>query len=263
MQFEIDVMLDYQLAEPADVLLQVEVAQMADQRLLGDRLTVTSEEPLAPVMGGDGIGQRTWARGAGVFHATYSAIVEVDRPRLDLVGLAQDRPGALPADAIAYLMPSRYIESERFESFVRSRFGDLDGGAKIAAMLDWTAREMAYVSGTSSGTTTAMMSFVQREGVCRDYAHLFAAFARAAGIPARLVSAYAPGVTPPDFHAVVEVWLSGSWHLVDPTGMAHSDEIVRVCVGRDATDIAFMTVFGIAEFRAQSVAVRRIDVANS
>jgi hypothetical protein len=49
MQFEIDVMLDYQLAEPADVLLQIEVAQMADQRLIGDLLTISSPEPLRPV----------------------------------------------------------------------------------------------------------------------------------------------------------------------------------------------------------------------
>ena len=69
--------------------------------------------------------------------------------------------------------------------------------------------------------------------------------------------AYAPGVTPPDFHAVVEVWLGGSWHLVDATGMAQADEIVRIGVGRDATDIAFMTVFGSATMFEQRVTVTR------
>jgi transglutaminase-like putative cysteine protease len=81
--------------------------------------------------------------------------------------------------------------------------------------------------------------------------------ARAASIPARLVSAYAPGVDPPDFHAVVEVWLEGSWHLIDATGMARPEEIVRIGVGRDATDIAFMTVFGSAELYDQQVEVKR------
>lgn len=258
MIFEIDVMLDYFLAEPADVLLQIEVAQMSDQRLIKDLLTVSAPEPMTPVMGEEAIGQRTWVRGEGAFRAAYTATVEIDRPRLALTDLAAAPPRALPGAVIPYLMPSRYIESERFESFVRSRFGNVEGGAKIEAILDWMARQMAYVAGTSQGDTTAMATFVQREGVCRDYAHLTAAFARAAGIPARLVSAYAPNVMPQDFHAVVEVWLSDGWHLVDATGMAKPEEIVRVAVGRDATDIAFMTIHGVAQMNDQKVIVRRI-----
>ena len=83
--------------------------------------------------------------------------------------------------------------------------------------------------------------------MCRDYAHLLVALARAGGIPARCVSAYAPGVDPPDFHAVAELWLDGDWRLVDATRMATCGDIARVCVGRDATDIAFMTVFGAGD----------------
>ena len=47
------------------------------------------------------------------------------------------------------------------------------------------------------------------------------------------------------------------WHLVDATGMASCGDIARVVVGRDATDIAFMTVFGGATCYRQSVSVRR------
>ena len=42
----------------------------------------------------------------------------------------------------------------------------------------------------------------------RDYAHLLVTMARAAAIPARFVSCFAPGVDPPDFHAVAEVFLA-------------------------------------------------------
>jgi transglutaminase-like putative cysteine protease len=257
MQFEIDVMLDYQLADPADILLQIEVAQMADQRLIGDLLTVTSPEPLRPVAGSDGIGQRTWARGDGIFHVNYSAIVEIERatPAIETLTAAPAR--LLPAEAVPYLLSSRFIDADAFNPFVESRFGHIDGGAKIAAMLEWIADEMAYVPGASHGSTSATDTFVHRQGVCRDYAHLLAGFARAAGVPARLVSAYAPDVSPPDFHAVVELWLSDGWRLVDPTGMAKPDEIIRLAVGQDATDIAFMSIFGQAEMKAQSVSVSR------
>ncbi len=257
MRFEIDVVLDYDLPEPHDVLLQIEVAQMADQRLIEDRLTVASPEKLRPVSGGESIGQRTWAAASGRFLAHYTARVDIDRPVVAIDRLAASDPRALPALVVPYLLPSRYCQSEKFESFVHGEFSGLSGGAKILAMQDWIARHVAYVSGASTADTTAADSFVQRQGVCRDFAHLLASFARAATIPARIVSAYAPDVTPPDFHAVVEVWLEEAWHLIDATGMAKADEIIRIAVGRDATDIAFMTVFGTAQFRDQRVTVTR------
>ena len=74
-----------------------------------------------------------------------------------------------------------------------------------------------------------------------------------------MVSAYGWGVDPPDFHALVEVWLGGAWQMVDPSCLADPEGVVRICVGRDATDIAFMTSFGFAHLRAQSVEVRRLD----
>ena len=258
MQLEIDVMLDYQFAEAADVLLQIEVAQMADQRLIGDRLTVSSPEKLRPVAGEESIGQRTWAVGQGAFHAVYSALVDIERPVIALDDLEAADPRDLPALVLPYVMPSRYVEADRFEPFVESRFGEMNGGQKILSMLDWLTREMAYVPGSSDADTGAMATFVQRQGVCRDYAHLLIAMARAARIPARMVSAYAPDVTPQDFHAVVEIWLSDGWHLVDPTGMAQPGEIARIATGRDATDIAFMTIFGTADMMAQSVSVKRV-----
>lgn len=58
---------------------------------------------------------------------------------------------------------------------------------------------------------------------------------------------------PPDFHAVVEVFLDGAWHLIDPTGMARADNMALIAVGRDAVDIAFMTTNSFAELQRQNV----------
>jgi transglutaminase-like putative cysteine protease len=127
-----------------------------------------------------------------------------------------------------------------------------------AALADWVQANLAYDGSATDARTGALETFAERRGVCRDFAHLLVALARAAEIPARCVAAYAPGVDPPDFHAVAELWLDGAWRLVDATGMARADEIARVCVGRDATDIAFMTVFGTAWLSEQRVQVTRI-----
>ena len=257
MRIEIDVLLDYNIPEQHDVLLQIEAAAMPDQKIITSSLTVTSPDPLRAVPGDDDIGQRTWANGVGQFRVEYSATVETERPLISFETLGEDAPRGMPAHVTPYLMPSRFCESDEFSSFVAREFGDLWGGKKVIAMRDWINRNVNYVIGSSIGSTTAGATFIRREGVCRDFAQLLATFARAANIPARLVGAYAPGVDPPDFHAVVEVWLDGDWHLLDATAMATQDEIVRIVVGRDATDIAFMTVFGSAMLFNQTVNVRR------
>jgi transglutaminase-like putative cysteine protease len=254
---DIDVRLDYSLPKPAHVLLQIEAAAMADQCLLENDLRIGSPHPLGAVEGEETIGQRSWARAEGRFVVDYRAKVQIDRAHVDIAPLKVCAPGELPGLVIPYLLPSRYCESHEFENFVERTFGRIEGGAKVIAMRDWIADNIDYVRGVSTEETTAAHSFVKRQGVCRDFAHLLASFARAATIPARLVSAYAPDVEPPDFHALVEVWLEDSWHLVDATGMADPGEVVRIGVGRDATDIAFMTVFGMAEMQEQTVRVTR------
>ena len=259
MRLSIEVELDYHFAEATEVLLAIEVAQLPDQALIEDRLTVSGSGPLRPIGAEDGIGRRTWMRAEGPCRATYRATLDVDRPAVGICGLTASTLPDLPAEVVPYLWPSRYCEADRFEAFVEKTFGALEGGAKVEAMAEWIRREVDYALGSSDVTTTAVDAFLSRRGVCRDFAHLLASFARAAGIPARLVSAYALGLKPPDFHAVVEVWLGGGWHLVDATGLAAAENLARICVGRDATDIAFMTIFGIGEMRAQSVQVRRLD----
>jgi len=110
-----------------------------------------------------------------------------------------------------------------------------------------------YRIGSTIATTTAREVFMQRAGVCRDFAHLSVTFCRALNIPARLVSGYATfAEPPPDFHAVFEAYLSGRWVMFDPTGMSPLDQIVRLAHGRDAKDVAFATIFGPARMVAMS-----------
>ncbi len=258
-RYRIDAQLDYEFAEPADVLLAMEVIDGGDQLLVEDLLTVDGSGPLTPVPGEESLGRRTWLQASGSFRAHYHAVVDVTRVPPDLDALGITPHSQLPALVVSYLFPSRYCESDRFEQFVAREFGDVQGGAKARAMADWIYDHVDYVSGSSDGTTTAGDSFIKRQGVCRDFAHMLIAFARAAGIPARMVSAYAWRLDPPDFHAVVELWLEGAWHLVDPTRLAPIDGLVRIAVGRDATDISFMTIFGAAEMIAQSVTIEQVD----
>jgi len=259
MRLSIDALLDYTLAAPADLLFALEVAQLPDQVLIADQLTVTGADSLRPMPGGDGVGQRTWASAAGRIIVHYTATVDVDRIPADLAGHAADKLHDLPAPVVQYLFPSRYCEADRFATMVLREFGELAGGAKVLAMASWIQNHLEYVPGASDANTTAADTYLSRRGVCRDFAHLLTAMARAGGIPARMVGAYAWQLQPQDFHALTEVWLDGAWHLVDATGLAGTEGIVRIAAGRDATDISFLTIFGQAQLNAQQVQVERLD----
>lgn len=263
MRLGIEADLDYAFASPTAVLLALEVAQSDGQTLVTDCLTVVGSPPLRPIPGECGIGQRTWAFADGRFAARYTATVDIARPVPDWPRLQAVPPQDVPGDVVPFLWPSRYCQSDRLCPFVGRTFGTSGGGAKISAMADWIADKLDYVPGSSDATTTAVDSFVARQGVCRDYAHLMVSFARAADIPARMVSGYALGVDPPDFHAVAELWLAdggvGGWHLIDATAMTAADSFARIAVGRDATDISFMTSFGTAALNLQKVRVTRFS----
>lgn len=259
MRLSINAFLDYTLTAPADLLFALEVAQMHDQMLVTDKLIVGGVEPLRPIIGDESLGRRTWTYGEGRITAHYTATVDIERPPAVLEGLGAARLRDLPPLVVPYLFPSRYCEADRFETAVRREFGDTEGGDKVQAMADWIRRHLDYVPGSSDVNTTAADTYVSHRGVCRDFAHLLIAMARAAGIPARMVGAYAWQLDPPDFHAVVEVWLEKRWHLVDPTGLAPTEGIVRIAVGRDATDVSFLTVFGQAQFNDQQVRVELVE----
>jgi len=259
MKLEISASLNYRLSEPVDLMLQIEAANGHGQRVLETSLDVGAPEFVARVPAADGICEPIWLRAEGSLRAEYRALVEIDRPDTDFRALAAVPLHRLPAEAIPYLNESRYCPSNKFHAFVERRFGDHEGGAKIGRMRDWIESRFTYVSGSSDSETGALDSFVERRGVCRDYAHVMIALARAAHIPARMASAYALRVAPQDFHAVAEVYLDGDWHLVDATGMASASEMARICVGRDAADISFLTAYRDIAFVSQSVKVKRVE----
>lgn len=254
MRLSIDVTMEYQLEDPM-VFLAIEAAETDGQTLLSQQLDVQNAT-LSWVDGEEGLGQRVWACvDADVMRLHYQALVQITRPHPALEGLPATPRHALPGSVISFLRPSRFCQSDMFTQFVDRQFGYLDGGDKIAAIRDWVADQMAYVPGSSHAGTTVLDTFAAREGVCRDYTHMVCALARAADIPARYAAVYGLGVTPPDFHAVAQVWLDGEWHLVDATRMCTPEDLVVIAVGRDACDIAFMETGAFASLISQEVSV--------
>ncbi len=171
---------------------------------------------------------------AGMLVVDYTATVS---------GRAAPAPVTL-ADTITYLRPSRYAESDSLAPTARSEFVGLEGIALLDAVRNWVSYRLAYVTGASLPTDGAERTLLARRGVCRDFAHLVVALLRAMDVPARVVSVYAPGLSPMDFHAVVEAYVAGKWYVLDATGLAPRQSMLRITTGRDAADTAWLTSHG-------------------
>ena len=257
MTFQIEARLKYRFDRSCEVLLLLEAAGGADQQVRFESLRF--DPPVAVTRLDDPLTgeRRAVITAEGDLEIHYEATVDV-LPRGSGLGAGRIAPvRELPGEALRYLRPSRYCPSDRFESFVAREFGSLHSAGQVTAVLAWINGHVDYRAGVSDVETTALDTFVDRAGVCRDFTHLAISLCRAAGVPARAVSAYAWNLQPPDMHAVMEVYVGDQWRLVDPTGLAPVDGLVRVATGLDAADIAFMTIFGRGEHVRQSFAIAR------
>jgi transglutaminase-like putative cysteine protease len=227
---------------PATALLQAAVADPVAEQLtvLSGGRPIEAEEFVA-----EGARVHRLLLGEGDTTITYSASVEDGgAPRK-----------VTPDEWAVAVRPSRYCPSDQLEGFATTEFDrELPRADLVAAVADWVHRRLVYTSGASRPVDTAVDTLLAGQGVCRDYAHLTITLLRALEIPARLVAVYAPGLSPMDFHAVVEADVDGTWCVVDSTRLAPTSSLVRICSGRDAADTAFLSLFGgVAEFRSMNV----------
>lgn len=94
---------------------------------------------------------------------------------------------------------------------------------------------IAYERFVTDNATTAEWAFVNRRGVCQDFAHVMIALCRAAGYHARYAAGLVTGEG--ETHAWVEVNVGGVWRGYDPTyDKIISEGYIKLAHGRDASD---------------------------
>jgi transglutaminase-like putative cysteine protease len=229
--------LELQLHGTADLVFSVAVAQ--GNPIATETLSITSNgtvlEP-TELVSEHGTRLHRLSGPAGPLTMHYEAVIE-------------GQADALPdheLDVITYRRPSRYAESDTLFSTANHEFRGLSGKALLDGVSSWVGEHLSYVPGASQHTDGAVATMLAREGVCRDYAHLVIALLRGLDVPARLVSVYAPGLYPMDFHAVAEAWLDGRWYVLDATTLAPRRSLVRIATGQDASETAFLSQYGAA-----------------
>ena len=227
--------------DEADIVLSIAAA--GDYERVDEQLLVTTEGRDVGFTQDD---QLYFVKnvGRGLLLVDYQATIVGEAP----VATATD------LDVFRYIRPSRYCESDRLGPLARAEFAGLEGADLLAGVSSWVGTNIAYVTGSSRPIDGAIATLLGREGVSRDFAHLTAALLRANDVAARVVSVYAPGLYPMDFHVVTEACIDGTWYVVDPTCLAPRSSLVRIATGSDASDIAFLTTLrGVVELNYMSV----------
>jgi transglutaminase-like putative cysteine protease len=161
----------------------------------------------------------------------------------------------LPTETLQFLLSSRYCQVDSLSLVAGDLFGHTSPGwARAIWIRDWVHNQVRFDYATARPNKTALDVFTERVGVCRDFQHLAITMTRAMNIPARYVTGYLgdirrPDSGPGDFSAWYEVFLNGRWWTMDAR---HNDERmgrVLMATGRDATDVAITTSFGIADLK--------------
>ncbi|MDQ1127980.1 transglutaminase family protein [Microbacterium sp. SORGH_AS_0888] len=235
MQRAVSAELDLDIGGSVDLIFQITAAQsvpLSSERLVFEQggRTYTATEIV------DQAGSRLHRLTAepGLLEVRYEAIVE---------GRASETRTS-DLEAITYLRPSRYCQSDEVFTQARRQFRGLSGEELVVAVDDFVASTVTYTPGLSLGTDSAVTTLMTGQGVCRDYAHLVIALLRAMDVPARYTACYAPDLVPMDFHAVAEAYVDGAWYVVDATRLAPRGTLVRIATGRDAADCAFLSYHG-------------------
>ena len=173
----------------------------------------------------------------------------------------------LPDDAMVYLLPSRYCESDsELASFAWEKFGPTPTGwERVQSICDFVHQHVEFDYSKARSNRTALETFRERVGVCRDFTHLAITLCRCLNIPARYVNGYLgdiglpPAPDPMDFSAWMEVYLSGRWLSFDPRHNCRRIGRTVIARGRDACDVPLTISFGKHTLEAFSVATEEVS----
>jgi len=265
-RIELQIDLNYEIdVAGADFVFNIHAAHTPRQAIVAEGCLLNQSVPQQ--MNTDPVSGNRYLRVhamAGELELSYAATVDLTHHFADPTQLAEVPVHHLPTEAIGYLYPSRYCQSDRLVKLATSEFGGLAPGYhRVLAIRDWVKNHVTFTPNSSTSNTSAVDTLIEQVGVCRDFAHLMIALCRAVNIPARFATGTdygADAITGPhDFHAYVEVYLGCHWYIFDPSNTGIPMGFVRFGTGRDAADVAFATIFGSVRSTAPIIRALAIE----
>lgn len=176
----------------------------------------------------------------------------------------------LPDEVMVYLLGSRYCETDKMTALAWSLFGNTPPTwARVQAIVDYVHARISFGYHHARATRTGWEAHEEGRGVCRDYAHLAITLCRCMNVPARYCTGYLgdigipPVDAPMDFSAWFEAYLEGAWRTFDARHNAPRIGRILIARGRDATDAAITTTYGLAPLLGFKVITEELPLADS
>jgi transglutaminase-like putative cysteine protease len=253
MQIRAGYELIYDSPKPTPLILMLNIHySRASDLIRPDHLITLPSVPISSYRDGFGNWCTRLVAPRGRLRLSADALVhDVGTPEAVTPAARQLEVQDLPEETLVFLLGSRYCETDRLSELAWSLFAKTPPGwARVQAICDFVHHYLEFGYQHASSTKTALQAYTDRNGVCRDYAHLAVAFCRCMNIPARYCTGYLGdiGMPPPyatmDFAAWFEVYLSGNWHTFDARNNQPRIGRILIARGRDAADVAISTAFG-------------------
>ena len=155
--------MNYTLQDPATFLFAIQCLKAGGQQILGESLVTDPGLPVEEFCGGMNRFARIRATEAGTLKISYQAEVRSSSRVVAVGALRADGPDTLSPEAIPFLFPSRYCQSDRLRQQAQDLFGHLKTTHAIAsAVSDWIFEHVSYVGGSSGETCSVIETFEQR-----------------------------------------------------------------------------------------------------
>jgi transglutaminase-like putative cysteine protease len=261
-RFDLSISLEYKVQSPSDFVFVMQPTATPYQRVTWEKLTTDPAIHVEEGTTGSPPNRHVRLRAEpGTLRIRYDAIVDIVH-HFALPSDIREVPIAeLPAEVLQYIYPSRYCQSDQLLAIARNEFGTMSPGyERVEAIRKWVQSRTRFQPGSSHAGTSALDTYECGEGVCRDFAHLMITMCRALNIPARLATAIDygadPALGPTDFHCYVEAYLGDRWYIFDPSGVSPRMGLLRIGTGRDASDVAFATIFGTVQWTTPRISIR-------
>jgi transglutaminase-like putative cysteine protease len=253
MQFRVGFEMAYQCPQPTPMILALSIHYSRASDLVRPDHLVT--EPPVPITAyRDLFGNwcsRLVAPAGHITLRTDAWINDSGAPDVVAPGVPQTPVEFLPESTLVYLLGSRYCETDQLSDIAWQRFGaGPTGWARVQAICDFVHGHIEFGYPHARRTRTAWEAYNERQGVCRDYAHLAIALCRCMNIPARYCTGYLGdyGTPPPwgtmDFAGWFEAFLGDRWYTFDARNNTPRIGRVLIARGRDACDVALSSTFG-------------------
>ncbi|MES2807262.1 MAG: transglutaminase family protein [Bacteroidota bacterium] len=250
MKFNVFTEMEYVVKSASTLIMNINALNGPHQTILSETFTVSNNAKIEelPATAGENRMVRFEIDKPDTIKVTYKATVDNHYKIIDFEGLYETPVAQFDHSIIPYLYPSRYCQSDKLYRLANDMFGKIvNPFTKVIAITDWIFWHVEYLSGSTNSETTAFDTVTERQGVCRDFAHLGIALCRALTIPARYFTGYSYQLQPPDFHACFEAYINGHWIIFDATKLMPLNGMVKIATGRDAADAAIVNIFGDAE----------------